>query len=148
MHRAPLNLTRRVDFSQTDAAGLMHFSSYFTFMEAAEAAVFRQLQIPLLQTHAGVAIGFPRVDVDCRFRRPLYFDDEVRIEARLQAIESNRLYWAFRFFNAAGELTARGHMTTACVRRRDDHSLESIPLPPEMQQALAAWAEPDKPQDG
>ena len=36
-------ITRRVEFSETDMAGIMHFSNYFRFMETAEHAFFRSL---------------------------------------------------------------------------------------------------------
>ena len=35
--------TRRVEFSDTDMAGIMHFSNFFHFMEATEAAFLRSL---------------------------------------------------------------------------------------------------------
>ena len=36
-------LRRQVEFSDTDMAGIMHFSNFFRFMEAAEHAFFRSL---------------------------------------------------------------------------------------------------------
>ena len=36
-------VTRHVEFSETDMAGVMHFSNFFRFMEAAEHGFFRSL---------------------------------------------------------------------------------------------------------
>lgn len=135
----PLRSERRVEFHQTDAAGLMHFSTYFFWMEAGEADVFRALGQPLMDLSSGTLIGFPRVDASCKFRRPLHFDETVNIETSLGEPLANRLFWQFRFFNAAGELTARGSMTTACVRRCEDHSLQSVAIPPTLLEALLRW---------
>ncbi len=33
-------LTRQIDFAETDMAGIMHFSNFFRFMEAAETRIF------------------------------------------------------------------------------------------------------------
>ena len=33
-------ITRRVEFSETDMEGIMHFSNFFKFMDSAEGAFF------------------------------------------------------------------------------------------------------------
>ena len=38
---------RRVEFSETDMAGIMHYSNYFRFMETAEHAFFRSLGLSI-----------------------------------------------------------------------------------------------------
>ena len=37
------NVERRVEFSETDMAGIMHYSNFFRFMETAEHAFYRSL---------------------------------------------------------------------------------------------------------
>ena len=41
--------SRRVEFRDTDAAGIMHFSTYFTYMEEAEHELFRRLGTTVMQ---------------------------------------------------------------------------------------------------
>jgi len=41
-------LTRRVEFAETDMAGIMHYSNYFRFMETAEHAFFRSLGLSIV----------------------------------------------------------------------------------------------------
>ncbi|HKJ90941.1 MAG TPA: thioesterase family protein [Oceanipulchritudo sp.] len=135
----PLVLEQRVAFSQTDAAGIMHFSTYFFFMEAAEADLFRQLGHPLLSQSGGTSLGFPRVDCQCRFRLPVGFDELVRTELTLEGILSGRLAYRFTFSNAAGRRCATGSMTTACASRNPDGSLSASPLPGNLLNALHAW---------
>ena len=36
-------MQRRVEFAETDMAGILHFSNYFRFMESVEHAFFRSL---------------------------------------------------------------------------------------------------------
>ena len=38
---APFRVSRRVDFADTDMAGIIHFSNYFRYMEFAEVAFLR-----------------------------------------------------------------------------------------------------------
>lgn len=135
----PLVVERRVDFSQTDAAGIIHFSTYFVFMEVAEAELFRRLGLELLSMEAGRAQGFPRVDCQCRFRRPVSFDARVRIELSIEKILSGRIRYAFRFLAESGELCAEGSMVTACAVRREDGSLEAAVLPENVRSSLEDW---------
>ena len=40
---------RRVEFRDTDAAGILHFTSYFAYMEEAEHALLRHLGTSVMQ---------------------------------------------------------------------------------------------------
>jgi acyl-CoA thioesterase FadM len=40
---------RRVEFAETDAAGIVHFSSFFLYMEQAEHALFRSLGLSIFR---------------------------------------------------------------------------------------------------
>jgi acyl-CoA thioester hydrolase len=132
-------IERRVDFSQTDAAGILHFSTYFIYMEAAEAALFRALGIPLLWQEDGVGYGFPRIDCQCKFRQPAHFDELIRIRIDITEILSGRIHYAFQFTHETGSRCAGGTMTTACARREADGRLAAAPLPGRVRAALQAW---------
>jgi YbgC/YbaW family acyl-CoA thioester hydrolase len=136
---SPLAIERRVEFSQTDAAGIIHFSSYFTFMEAAEAELFRRLGLSLLWQDGTGFYGFPRVDCQCKFRRPVRFDDLVTIQLEIDEIDSGRIHYRFLFLNEAGRRCAVGTMVTACARRGDDGGLEGVELPERIRSALEKW---------
>lgn len=132
-------MERRVEFSQTDAAGIIHFSTYFTLMEAAEAELFRGLGLSLLWRDGDTAYGFPRVDCQCRFRRPLRFDDLVRVVLDIEEIDTARIHYRFTFLDEGGKRCATGTMITACARRSPDGGLEGVDLPDALHQALLEW---------
>lgn len=129
------SIRRRVEFSETDAAGLVHFSNYFRWMEAAEASYFRELGLSLFALEPGGGRGFPRVRADCRFSHPIRFEDVVEI--RLRVAETTARSIAYRFtFHAVddgkpGPRVASGGMTTIFARRHADSRLEAISLPPD-----------------
>ena len=56
--------TRRIEFAETDLAGIVHFSNFFRMMEAAEHAFFRSLGFSIHSyedsVDPGNAIGRPR----------------------------------------------------------------------------------------
>jgi len=135
----PLVLEKRVEFSDTDAAGLIHFTAYFRYMEAAEAALFRGLGLRLLWSEGERSFGFPRVDCQCKFRRPVTFEDPVRIELRITGIQENRIHYTFTFSGPGGTRCAAGSMVTAFVCRGADGRLQSVPLPETHRKGLLEW---------
>ena len=54
-------LTRRVEFAETDMAGIVHFSNFFRMMEATEHAFFRSLGLTIHGHEHGTTTGWPRV---------------------------------------------------------------------------------------
>jgi YbgC/YbaW family acyl-CoA thioester hydrolase len=69
---ASKTLQRRVQWIDTDAAGIYHYSNVVRWAENAEAELHRELGI-IDQTFGAT----PRVAVEFEFRSPLYFDDLV-----------------------------------------------------------------------
>ncbi|MGA1204344.1 MAG: acyl-CoA thioesterase [Opitutales bacterium] len=137
--RNPLVIERRIAFSQTDAAGLVHFTTYFTLMEEAEAELFRNLGLTLLETGNEQTFGFPRVNCQCRFRRPIGFDDTVRIELTIAELSHNRIQYQFVFTGPDGKTCATGTMTTAAATRTGDGNLQGAEIPPAMVETIKKW---------
>lgn len=135
----PLVLERRVEFSQTDAAGIMHFTTWFIFMEAAEAELFRRIGHPLIRHEDRRGFGFPRVDCQCRFKRPVAFDDLIRINLWIDSLEAGRIRYRFRFTNSSGKTCAEGTLVTASAIREADGTLKGAPLPESLREALERW---------
>ncbi len=113
--------TERVQFSDTDMAGIMHFANFFRFMERAEHAFFRSLGLSIWDDPARVPaeerVGWPRVHASCDFRTPLRFEDEAEIELLVEEIRSRVIRYVIRIWKADGELAAEGRMVAACVRK-------------------------------
>src|SRR6185436_17612716 len=75
----PFTTTRRVEFGDTDMAGIMHFSNFFRFMEAAESDFLRSLGLSVSWFEDGTKWGFPRVSAACDFKKPAKFQDVLSI---------------------------------------------------------------------
>jgi acyl-CoA thioester hydrolase len=109
-------MVHRVEFADTDMAGIMHFANFFRFMEATEHAFFRSLGLSIHMELDGRRIGWPRVHAECDYRQPLRFEDEV--EVRLCVVEKKRSSLSYEFtFRRPGsdEEIARGVMTAVAV---------------------------------
>jgi len=64
---------RRIEFYETDMAGIVHFSNFFRFMEATEHAFFRSLGLALHRDDGAHMSGWARVDARCTYRLPLRY---------------------------------------------------------------------------
>jgi len=125
-------LRRRVEFSETDMAGLMHFSNFFRYMEAAEHAFLRSIGFSVDLRGIAPGLCLPRVHAACEYRAPLRFEDEVEVQLMVARKTTRSLEYAFRFRRRQGKRSyevARGALTVVCARRRPDGSLRAAPLP-------------------
>ncbi len=125
-------ITRGVEFSETDLAGIMHFSNFFRFMEAAEHAFFRSLGFSVAHARDGLKLCLPRVHAECDYAVPLRFEDEVRVRLLVERKGRRSLTYQFRFSRANGLTTqevARGRLTVVCAERQADGNLKAAPLP-------------------
>ena len=111
-------LVRRVEFFETDMVGIVHYSNFFRYMEAAEHAFFRSLGISVVTRQVDPPVGWPRVHADCDYRQPLHFEDEIEIQLLVSEKKAKSLSYVFRFvkLNASPPVeVARGSLTVVCV---------------------------------
>lgn len=85
--------------SETDAAGLVHFSHFLRWAEDAEGDFFRKNGLTVFgKTAAGTRLGFPRVSVGADFRAPARYADRIRVRIRPRAFprpEARSIEWQF-----------------------------------------------------
>jgi acyl-CoA thioester hydrolase len=124
---------RHVEFSDTDMAGIMHYSNFFRFMESAEHGFFRSLGLSIFMDKAHPEIGWPRVHAECDFKAPLRFEDQVEIHLLVSEKKSKALSYVFKFrkLNANPPLqVAQGSLTVVCVTQQHGKmSACAIPAP-------------------
>ena len=109
---------RRIEFSDTDMAGIMHFSRIFVLMESTEHALIRSLGFSVHGTIGGVLYGWPRIEANCSFRKPLRFEDEVDIHLSIREITSKTVLYHFTLKKINGDkpgVVATGTLRVICV---------------------------------
>lgn len=126
---------RRVEFADTDMAGILHFSRYYVYMEQAEHAFFRSLGLSVVTRQGDVTIGWPRVSATCSFHAPAFFEDMLQIRLLVERKGVKSLTLAFEFVRD-GERLAKGRMKTCCCRVRPGHRMQSIAIPPEFDERI------------
>jgi YbgC/YbaW family acyl-CoA thioester hydrolase len=96
-------LSHRVEFAETDMAGIVHFANYYRMMENAEHAFFRSL-------------GFTVHGRE--FFKPLRFEEVVDIQLLVAEVRTRSIRYVFRFWkDEDGQRIeiARGSVTAVCA---------------------------------
>ena len=130
--------SRRVEFRDTDAAGIVHFSVFFTWMESAEHELLRHLGLSVVAHDESGTVTWPRVAVRCDYQGPARFEQMVDIDVHVARIRRQSVTYEFQFAGPAGTL-AVGETTAVCCRIQPDGSFRSISIPEPFRQALAAY---------
>lgn len=133
-----IRIERRVQFHETDAAGLVHFSVFFRYMEEAEHALWRAAGLSIAER--GSEIGWPRLETSFEFRQALRFEDQFEIAIRVVEIASRTIRYQCRL-TKDGAHVATGRLTIVCVRKAAGEPLRAIAIPAEIAARFRAMAE-------
>lgn len=134
-------LKKRVEFSETDMAGIVHYSNFFRYMEHAEHAFYRSLGFSVVDTSRQPPIGWPRVHAECDYKRPLRFEDEFTVHLVVEKRSEKSMTLGFRFLkeDQGQEIeVASGRLVVACVTRDASGVMRGVPIPED----LAAQLQP------
>ncbi len=122
---------RRVEFADTDLAGIVHWSRFFVFMESCEHAFYRSIDYSVHMREGERYIALPRGEVNCRYLRPLHFEDVVEIQLIVKEIREKTVSYDFIFRRVEPgpvEDVARASLTVVCVSF-ENGTIKSVPLP-------------------
>jgi len=124
---------RRVEFAETDMAGIMHFSNFYRWMETVEHEFFRSLGLSIHMRIDDQDVGWPRLETSCKFKRPLKFEEEATVRLSIEEISAKTITYSFKIEkeeNGQQLHIARGKMTTVCVTfESGTGKLKAIPIP-------------------
>ena len=129
--------SRRVQFSETDLAGIAHFSAFFRFMEEAEHALWRAAGLSI--GAAEKTGGWPRVSAAFDYKSPLRFEDEFDVIVDIAEMTRRSIRYAFTI-NRGDVLVGTGTMTAVCTKK-ENGQLQAIDLPTEVVEGLRAAVE-------
>jgi len=127
---AVASVRSRIEWVDTDAAGIYHNSTVVRLVEAAEATLVRERG---LEGYFPVA---PRVRYEADFEAPLYFGQEVTTTVRVARLGTSSMTFAFEVWGEAFEgaprvRAARGNYTTVHLDRGGPTPGRSTPWPVE-----------------
>ncbi|MEI6460654.1 MAG: thioesterase family protein [Verrucomicrobiota bacterium] len=132
---ASFTAEHRAQFSDTDAAGIVHFSTIFFWVEATEEALFRHLKLTFLKTEGNKLSGFPRVRVECDYLSPIHREEVVTVSLTPGEIGDKKIVWAFAA-QVGTRAVAKGNLTTVYAWREGQGPLAAALVPLEIKTTL------------
>lgn len=126
--RTEFRTKRKIEFADTDMAGIVHFTRFFVFMESAEHEFLRSLGTSVATELNGNKVGWPRLTASCEYRSPLRFEDEVDILMWISKLGTKSLTYQFQFI-LDGKEVAEGELTTVCCITNPGEKIQPIPIP-------------------
>ena len=122
-------LERRVEWMDTDAAGIYHWTTAFRLAESAEAALHTALGI------ADVTFGAtPRVHVEADFERALVFNEVVDVELVVRAVGRTSVEYGLVITGRDGPAVA-GTIKACFI---DRSTRRAVPWPDEIRERLSS----------
>jgi len=120
---------RRVEFAETDAAGMVHFSMFFRYMEESEHAFWRAAGLNIWES--GENLSWPRISATFDFKAPLKFQDEFEVHTEMGAVTRSTIQWNHTV-KRGDVIAGAGSVTAVCVKKNADGSMKSAEIPGEL----------------
>lgn len=119
---------RRVEFRDTDAAGIVHFSAFFPMMEAAEHELLRSVGIEVLPAPGtNPRLTWPRVSATCDYHSAARFEDTLEIAVTVEHVGASSVRYRFDFSIETHPI-ATGQITVVCCELGAD-GLKKVAIP-------------------
>ena len=129
---------RRVEFRDTDMAGIVHFSVFHVYMEEAEHAFLRSVGLGVISESDGKKISFPRVNANCDYQRAIKFEQEIDIEVSIERLGSRSITYSHQFKHEQDTI-AIGSITAVCCFIEHGQAPVSIEIPDLFRQKILPY---------
>jgi acyl-CoA thioester hydrolase len=130
------SVERRIEFRDTDAAGIVHFSAFFPMMESAEHEALRSLGISVMQAIGGGGhLTWPRVSAQCDYLNAARFEDLLRIQVFVARLGQSSVTYRF-VFTRAETVVATGEIVAVCCTWMPGEPLKKSPIPDDLRVKL------------
>jgi len=125
----------RVNFGDTDAAGIVWYPNYFKWFDIAGHQFFRSLGMrpDILEKEHGVIL--PMMDVRCTFERPLFYADIITIKTEVVELNEKTIKLSHEVYRG-DERTGYGYELRGWVKRIDGR-LKAVPIDEQFRKILA-----------
>lgn len=91
---------RKVQYHETDKMGITHHSNYIKWMEEARIDFLDQIGYSYAKLERD-GISSPVIGLECQYKHPTTFDDEVRISVGVEEFKGVRLTIRYTMVNNA-----------------------------------------------
>ncbi len=109
-----IEFNRRMRWADVDAAGILHFPRIFEIVEEAEIELLRQIGFSMFEKLK--EFDFPRVRIECDFKKMIPLDAEFRLHLTVGKVGRSSIRYDFQAFNKKDEIALEGAMTVVTLK--------------------------------
>lgn len=108
-----MNETRlRVRYAETDQMGVVYHSNHLIWFEVGRVELMRQMGFSYRDLERDDGRFIAVAEVKCRYRAPVYYDEEVIVRTRLKSVRESVVVFSYELVRAeGGTLLADGETT-------------------------------------
>lgn len=129
-----------VQYYETDKMGITHHSNYIRWMEEARVALLEEMGWGYDKLEA-LGVGSPVIGVNCEYKNPTAFRDQVEITASVAEYQGVHLVVSYRMRRVSDGKTVLTGFSRHCFMGTDGKLLRLNRTLPEFHAALRALAE-------
>jgi len=127
----------RVRYAETDKMGVVYHSNFFVWMEIGRVELMRTLGFDYKQMELEDDCHLPVVDARCRYKSPVYYDEEVIVRTELRHLRQSLMRFGYEIMRQSdGTLVAEAETSHIVVNAR----MEKRQLPERYRAAFVALA--------
>jgi len=125
-HHAYNETRLRVRYAETDQMGVVYHSNHLIWFEVGRVELMRQMGFSYRDMEREDGRYIAVAEVKCRYRAPVYYDEEILIRTRLKSVRESVVVFAYELVRAdKGTLLAEGETTHIVT----DSSMKIAALP-------------------
>jgi acyl-CoA thioester hydrolase len=111
-HHASNETRLRVRYAETDQMGVVYHSNHLIWFEVGRVELMRQMGFSYRDMEREDGRFIAVAEVKCRYRAPVYYDEEVLIRTRLKSVRESVVVFSYELVSADnGTLLAEGETT-------------------------------------
>ena len=112
------DLIRRINYYETDKMGITHHSNYIRFMEEARLHFLDKCGCGLKKFEE-MGVTSPVVSVECEYKFPTTFDDEIKISISVEGYTGVKLMLSYEITNTqTGKIVCLGKSSHCFINEK------------------------------
>jgi len=102
----------RVRYAETDQMGVVYHSNHLIWFEVGRVELMREMGFSYRDMERDDGCFIAVAEVKCRYRAPVYYDEEVVVRTRLKNVRESVVVFSYELVRAdGGTLLAEGETT-------------------------------------
>lgn len=128
----------KVEFGETDMAGIVFYPNYFRWFDRSTHALLESINLPFLGLLEDQNLTVPLVNVGCRFSSPLRYNDKLRLVTKVVEVKERTFKLEHKLYKDE-KLVGEGFEVRVLIRtdqQTEEGGLVTANFPPEIAERL------------